>query len=184
MRVVLPRTLILGDIRYRAQSDGVEIPDFVNGKQVVLYDEKATKADKEKVYMLPKEAYLYTGDARELVTNPQFGRNRLLRTATDTRPMTLREHASADDLPPQEKPPAPMKGTAGNLPQTNAKGEGMTDSPQDRADRFEAEQRDSDRKREGTPNLAPPNAQNEKANTLGATTPPEEKPKFPALGKK
>jgi len=62
MRVILARQLLLGGHRYRADSAGVEIPEQVDGKNVVLYDDwLAMDSDtaKENSVPLPKDAKLY-----------------------------------------------------------------------------------------------------------------------------
>jgi hypothetical protein len=57
MKVLLKRTLFLGGSRYRQNSLGTEIPDMVDGKTVILYDEKKPPTKDELV--LPRDAVLF-----------------------------------------------------------------------------------------------------------------------------
>jgi len=62
MRVLLARQLLLGGHRYRADTAGVEIPENVEGKKVVTYDEwlgMDSDTGREGVVPLPKDAVLY-----------------------------------------------------------------------------------------------------------------------------
>lgn len=54
MKVLLKRNLNLAGVRYRASSNGVEIPDIIDGKEVVYWSPEARKDD-TKVY-LPQDA--------------------------------------------------------------------------------------------------------------------------------
>lgn len=58
MRVALKRNLILGGQRYRADVSGVEIPDFIDGKKVVL--KKDWRDGDENTIPLPQDAEIYT----------------------------------------------------------------------------------------------------------------------------
>jgi hypothetical protein len=58
MLVSLKRQLFLGGARYRANPAGVELPDFLDGKKVVLYSEWEKATDKDELIPLPKDAEL------------------------------------------------------------------------------------------------------------------------------
>jgi hypothetical protein len=57
MKVLLKRNLFLGGSRYRQDSLGVEIPDTVDGKKVVLLDAKKPHGADEIV--LPRDVVLF-----------------------------------------------------------------------------------------------------------------------------
>lgn len=60
MKVLLKRGLFLGGVRYRQDSlDGVEIPDDVDGKPVVLFKDWR-KGDDTQI-PLPRDAELFAG---------------------------------------------------------------------------------------------------------------------------
>lgn len=63
MRVALKRNLFLGGHRYRADPQGVELPDEVDGKKLVTLEEfqKNKSQDRDEKFMpLPKDAEIYT----------------------------------------------------------------------------------------------------------------------------
>lgn len=53
MLVKLRRDLFLGEYFFKARPGGIEIPDSINGKPVVMHSEKDKHADR---YVLPKDA--------------------------------------------------------------------------------------------------------------------------------
>jgi hypothetical protein len=57
MKVALKRNLILGGNRYRADPDGVEVPDYVDGKKVVF--KKDWNPGDEESIPLPSDAELW-----------------------------------------------------------------------------------------------------------------------------
>ncbi len=71
MKVALKRNLFLGGYRYRADPAGVELPDVVDGRELILYKDWKKKSDpikteaerlelEEKYLPLPKDAELWT----------------------------------------------------------------------------------------------------------------------------
>jgi len=64
MLVKLKRNLILADVRYRDQGNGVEIPEIINGKKVVPYDKRGDVPG--TFWVLPRDAEILTGPQEPL----------------------------------------------------------------------------------------------------------------------
>lgn len=86
MKVLLKRDLFLGRIFYSASRNGTEVPDFVDGKAVVLAD--YANFDPSKHIKLPKDAIAFSIEAAaELPKN----RNELLRNSGKQQEKSLSE---------------------------------------------------------------------------------------------
>lgn len=57
MKVLLQRNLFLGGNRYRRDPYGTELPDYVDGRKVVIFEERLI--GDETIVMLPKDAVPY-----------------------------------------------------------------------------------------------------------------------------
>lgn len=56
MKVHLKRNLWLNEVQYRAEPDGVEVPDMINGRRVVLFGANDKQPND---IVLPRDAVLF-----------------------------------------------------------------------------------------------------------------------------
>ena len=97
MKVLLRRDLYLAGQRFRVSSNGVEIPDTLDGKEVVLWSADEGKDGKRLV--LPRDAKLF--DAAEKPSAPMAGE--LVKETGHPKPIALSQIGKALNPPDAKK---------------------------------------------------------------------------------